>query len=492
MIIKSSDLLAILPLIILVGWASILLLVDVFALKKKSTTAIFAIVGYAVALLIAVVMPVQDKLAFNDMISADGFSRFLNILFLGSGILAVALSYDYLNRIGLQRGEYYTLMMFTVSGMMLMAYATDLIVVFLSLELLSIPLYVLSGMARGRLESEEAGLKYFLLGAFASGFVVYGIALVFGAVGSTNLHEVYSAVQAGTANMSFLTAGAGLIMVGLGFKVGAVPFHMWTPDVYQGAPSSVTAFMAVGAKAGGFAALLRIFTLGFSGSEISEGITWVLVAISVLTMILGNFLAISQKNIKRMLAYSSISHAGFILMAFVPYAQQGIGAGNDSVASALFYLLAFAITSFGVWAVVIGLEKAENGEDGLHLGLALEDYAGMGKKYPMLSAAMVVFMLSFTGLPLTLGFAGKLYLFRTAINGGYMPLAIVGVVTSLVSAYYYLRILIIMYMQDGDPVVHESRLLKYTALGMALSTVVLTIFANPIFSWAASAVLRMP
>ena len=288
---------------------------------------------------------------------------------------------------------------------------------------------------------------------------------------------------------ALFAAGAGLVLVGLGFKVGAVPFHMWTPDVYQGAPSSVTAFMAVGAKAGGFAALLRVFVTGFSvGYAAVADLTTVLWGLSAVTMIVGNVLAITQPNIKRLLAYSSISHAGYILMAMVAYANSEVSA--DTVASALFYILAFAVTSFGVWAVVISLEKAEDGPDGLHRGLDLNDYAGLGRRAPMLAAAMTVFMLSFTGLPPTLGFAGKLFLVRTALEGGYTGLAVIGVLTSLVSAYYYLRLVVIMYMQDGEPVVQRDRWLAWTAGGSAIATVLLTIFASPLFAWAAAAVLR--
>ncbi len=252
------------------------------------------------------------------MVIHDGFSFFLNILFLSSGLAGIALAYDYIKRMEIERGEYYVLLLFSISGMMLMSQANDLIVVFLALELLSIPLYVLAGFARPRLESEEASLKYFLMGAFAGSFVVFGIALVFGATGTTNLIGSFH-IHQGTkiANLPLLTVGAALILVGLGFKVAAVPFHMWTPDVYHGAPSAVTAFMSVGAKAGGFAALLRIFISAFP--SLSTDLTMILWTISALTMFLGNVVAIAQSNIKRLLAYSSIAHAGYILMALVPY-----------------------------------------------------------------------------------------------------------------------------------------------------------------------------
>jgi NADH-quinone oxidoreductase subunit N len=307
------------------------------------------------------------------------------------------------------------------------------------------------------------------------------VALSFGATGSTALSGIVAAVQSGSANLPLLTVGAALILVGLGFKVAAVPFHMWTPDVYQGSPTAVTAFMAVGAKTGGFAALLRVFMLAFPA--LAGSLVPVLWALAALTMILGNFIAISQNNIKRLLAYSSIAHAGYILMAVVTFGQGRAAA--DAVASALFYLVAYAFTSFGAWAVVITLEKAEN------KGLELQDYAGLGRKYPALAAAMAIFMLSFTGVPPTLGFVGKFYLFRSVLEGGYVGLALIGVLTSLISAYYYLRVVVIMYMQEGEPEITPSGWLNITAGFTALATVVLSLFASPLFEWASQAVLRL-
>jgi NADH-quinone oxidoreductase subunit N len=379
----------------------------------------------------------------------------------------------------IHRNEFYILLLFSISGMMLMAMAADLILVFMALELLSIPLYVLAGFALPRQDSEEAALKYFLLGAFAGGFVVYGVALVFGATGSTALTSITASISAGNANLAFLTAGAALILVGFGFKVAAVPFHMWTPDVYQGSPSPVTAFMAVCAKAAGFAALMRVFVTAFPA--IAQDITPILWVLSALTMILGNIVAIAQRNIKRMLAYSSIAQAGYILMALVPYGNGEVS--QDAVASALFFLMAYAFTTFGAWAVVIALEKAEG------RGLELDDYAGLAAKYPALAAAMTVFMLSLTGVPPTLGFVGKFYLFRTVIEGGYIGLAVIGVLTSLVSAYYYLRVVVIMYMRDGQPEIRRESWLAITAFAAAIGTVVLAIFSTPLLQWASQAII---
>ena len=470
----------ILPLAVVVLWACALLVVDLFIPQsRKGLTALLAALGLALALGLAVTQAGRQEAAFNGMVVVDGFSIFLNVLVLGSGLAGIALAYDYLKRTGIERGEYYTLLMFSISGMMLMSQASDLIVVFLALELLSIPLYILAGFARPKVDSEEAALKYFLLGAFSGSFVVYGVALVYGATGSTALAKVAEMANAGQANLPLLVIGAALILVGLGFKVAAVPFHMWTPDVYTGAPSAVTAFMSVGAKAGGFAALMRIFVLAFPA--ISPYLGMVFWALAILTMFLGNVVAIAQSNIKRMLAYSSIAHAGYILMALVPF---GLGTvAPMGVAAALFYLVAYAFTSLGAWAVVIALEKAEG------KGLSLDDYAGLGKKYPLLALAMTVFMLSFTGVPPTLGFMGKFYLFGAAIKGGFIGLALIGVLTSLISAYYYLRVIVIMYMREGEPEVSPDAWLRFTAIAAALLTVILSLVATPLFNLAANATL---
>lgn len=475
-----TDFMAILPLAILVGWAIILILVDLFIpAERRGVIALLAAIGIVISLGIAIHQFGEQTTAFHGMVVLDGFGAFLQILLLVSGLLGIALAYDYIKRQGIERSEYYILLLFSLSGMMLMAMAADLIIVFLALELLSIPLYVLAGFAHPRLDSEEAALKYFLLGAFAGGFVVYGIALVFGATRTTALAGIISATAGGSANLVLLTIGAALILIGLGFKIAAVPFHMWTPDVYQGAPSSVTAFMAVGAKVAGFAALLRVFMTAFS--VLAADFVPIFWALSALTMILGNIVAIAQGNIKRLLAYSSIAHAGYILMGVVTLGQGK--AALDAIAAALFYLVAYAITSFGAWAVVIALEKAEG------KGLAVDDYAGLGRKYPALAAAMAVFMLSFTGVPPTLGFMGKFYLFRAVLEGGFVGLAIIGVFTSLVSAYYYLRVVVVMYMREGEPQARNDFWLNATAIVTAIATVVISIFASPLFSWAAHGVM---
>ena len=475
------DFYVLLPLIILVVWACVLLLADLFIPKeRKWLTALLAAFGLALTLGFTLSQLGRENTGFNEMVVLDGFSVFVNALLLLTGLLGVALAYGYVKRMGIERGEYYTLMLFSISGMMLMAQAADLITFFLALELLSLPLYVLSAFARPKAESEESGLKYFLLGAFSSGFVLYGIALVYGATGSTALSGIVAAASAGTPSL-LLTIGAALILVGLGFKVAAVPFHMWTPDVYQGAPTAVTAFMAAGAKIAGFAALLRVFSTAFP--SLATDLTPVLQAISALTMIVGNLIAIAQTDIKRMLAYSSIAHAGYILMAFVPYGNPDVA--PVSIAAGLFYLVAYAVTNFGTWGVVIALEQKEG------KGLAISDYAGLGKKYPALAAAMTIFMLSLIGFPPTLGLVGKFYLFRAVLSGGYVGLAIIGVVTSLISAYYYLRVVVTMYMQEGEPETEREFWLGLTTAGTALVTVIVSLMPQGLFAWASQAVLKL-
>lgn len=485
------DLEAALHIAFLSGWAVLLLAVDLFIPKnRKGITAGLAALGLVLTLVFTLTRSQDLVEAFAGMIVIDRFAIFLDVLFLFSGLAGIALAYDYLKRMGIERGEYYVLLLFSVDGMMLMAQSTDLIMVFLALELLSVPLYIMAGMAAPQRESEEASLKYFLLGAFSTGIVVYGVAMVFGATGTTSLVEIVAVVTAGSANLTLLLVGAALLLIGLGFKVAVVPFHMWTPDVYQGAPTPATAFMAVGAKAGGFAALLRIFVLAFPA--LAADLTPVIWGVAALTMVLGNVVAIVQNNIKRLLAYSSIAHAGYILMALVAYGQPA-GATN-AVASALFYMVAYAVTNFAAWAVVIALEKQD------HCGLDLRDYAGLGRRSPLLAGVMAVAMLSFTGVPPTLGFVAKFFVFRTVIEGGFVGLALIGVITSLISAYYYLRLLVIMYMQEGEPLlepvegepqVKPEPWLYATALISGAATLLLIIFSGPLFDWAARAVLQL-
>ena len=477
--IDLKSFLSLLPHTELLVWASLLLLVDLFIPKtRKSITAILAAIGLLISLILVIFDWGQSALTYNKMAVVDNFAVFLNVLFAVSGLIAIAIAYDYLNRMKIQRGEYYSLLLFSVAGMMLMASAADLIMFFLALELLSIPLYILSGFAVPRSDSEESALKYFILGAFSSGFVLYGTALIYGGTQFTDLRGIIDVIQSGSAQIGLVTIGAGLLLVGFGFKVAAVPFHMWTPDVYQGAPSPVTGFMSIGAKAAGFAALIRVFTLAFP--SISPVMAPLFATLAALTMLVGNIAAVSQSNIKRLLAYSSIAHAGYILMALVPYGNPAIAA--NATASALVYLVVYGITSLGAWAVISAVEKLD-GQD-----LGVRDYSGLGKRHPWLAAAMTVFMLSFTGVPPLIGFWGKFFLFRTAIEGGYIFLAVIGLLTSLVSAWYYLRVIVMMYMREGEISASRDFWVNLAAIGMAVVVIVAGLIPTGLFNLALQAV----
>jgi len=346
------------------------------------------------------------------------------------------MSIRFLKVEGFEHGEYYVLLLFATVGMMFMASAADLIIVFLGLETFSLAIYVLAGFFRTNPKSNESSLKYFLLGAFSTGFLLYGIALIYGATGTTNLKGIHDFLRrADFFTDPLLLIGMGLLIVGFGFKVASVPFHMWTPDVYEGAPTAVTAFMAVGPKAAGFAAFLRVFL--YSLSSLQTDWVWILWVLAVLTMTLGNIVAIAQKNIKRMLAYSSIAHAGYILVAMV-------AASELSTASILYYLLAYAFMNLGAFAVVIlyGRKGEEN--------ILVSDYSGMASRYPLLAAGMAIFMFSLAGIPPTAGFVGKFYIFSAAVKAGYVGLAIIGVLNSALSVYFYLRVTVMMYMRSPE------------------------------------------
>jgi NADH-quinone oxidoreductase subunit N len=455
-----------------------LLMGDLF-IKRKIITAwlTLGILGLSFALNLMVYN--DGGSSMNGLYIADPFTGFMNIVILVTAAITVLLSVDYLQRTGIERGEYYSLLLFSTSGMMFMAGANDLIIVFVALELLSIPLYVMAAFRPNDARSEESGMKYFILGAFASAFFVYGAALVYGATGSTSLPEIFAAVGDILANDSgslyLLLIGAGLLIVGLGFKVAVVPFHMWTPDVYEGSPTPVTAFMSVGAKAGGFAALLRIMVVALPAFIVEQGtdatawqtVVWLIAAA---TMIVGNLVAISQSNVKRMLAYSSIAHAGYVLMAVAAAGTPGVA--NAAAQSALIYLLAYAFTNLGAFGVALAIER----EDGS--GTNLSDFVGLGNSRPLLAAIMAVFMLSLTGIPLTAGFTGKWLVFQATLEAGLIPLAIIGVLTSVVSAFYYVRIIVNMYLRDGegDPASGATPYVTYAVYAAFAGTLILGIF----------------
>lgn len=482
-IVPTLNIQAILPLIVLAVWGLILMFIDLrIPDERKSLTGWLSLVGIIPALIVAFTQwNVEIDAFFTQgtgdlpglpLVLLDNFSTFLNILYLISAAISILIAVSYVRDTHNSRGELYFLMLFSTCGMMLMGMANDLILTFLALELLSIPLYILSGFDNRSSESEESALKYFLLGAFSSGFLVFGIALLYGATGSTAL-PIIAANISGSGALGM--AGVAMLLVGFAFKIGAVPFHMWTPDVYEGAPTAVTAFMSVGSKVGGFAALLRIF----AGSLDSIILDWApaIAVIAAATMILGNIAAISQQNIKRMLAYSSIAHAGYILMAVV--------AGRDGVSAALYYMLAYLFTNLGAFACVIAVERNEG-----KMGLLLDDYKGLSKRNLPFAIALMYLMLSLTGIPLTAGFTGKFFVFRTTIDAGYVWLAVVGALTSVVSAYYYLRVVFYSFMYDGPAEVYRYPRALKLALGICVAAVLILGFVpDPWYDAASRAII---
>jgi len=478
--VTTLDYLSILPMTLLAVWAMALMLIEL-VLKRKALVGWLALIGFVVAGAASVWLWAQNggatRYGFGGMVALDPYALFFGLVGILAGALAVLQSFHYIRDRGIGRGEYYALLMISVSGIVLMASANNLILVFIALELLSIPLYVLAGFAWPDTQSEEAAMKYFLLGAFASGFLLFGIALVYGATGTTDL----AALSQNLTRSPLLLIGAGLLLVGLGFKVAVVPFHMWTPDVYEGAPTPVTGFMSVGAKVAGFAALVRIFALAFGSLQAD----WVQVVaiIAALTMLLGNVVAIMQNNVKRMLGYSSIAHAGYILMG-VAAAGTGDPAARDAqrgVAGAMFYLLAYAFTNLGAFAVMVMLAPTD--------GKAVEDqsfsaYRGLARRNLPAAVAMAFFMLSLTGIPLTGGFVGKYYLFWAAIEADLSGLALIGVLTTVVSAFYYLRVVIEMFMREPSQEVEPARYRTLTfsvALTMA-ATFILGVLPSSLLS----------
>lgn len=399
----------------------------------------------------------RAEYGFQQMVVLDHYSLFFKYIFLLTAGLTILMSIRFLREEGFEFGEYYVLILLATVGMMLMAAATDLLIVFLGLETFSLALYILAGFFRTQPKSVESSLKYFLLGAFSTGFLLYGIAFIYGATGTTNLKEIYQFVRAIKLTADpLLLLGMGLLIVGFGFKVASVPFHMWTPDVYEGAPTTITAFMSVGPKAAGFAAFFRVFLYAF-GSLQTDWV-WILWVLAVLTMTLGNIVAIAQKNIKRMLAYSSIAHAGYILVALV-------AAGEMGPASLLYYILAYAFMNLGAFGVVIlyGRKNEEN--------IEIRDYSGMAHKYPLLAAAMTIFMFSLAGIPPTAGFVGKFYIFSAAVKAGYIGLAIIGVLNSALSVYFYLRVTVMMYMRSPEKELKSLELSPTMILALIIAVV---------------------
>ncbi len=471
---------AALPAILLGLSTCVLLVVDLFVPRgKKVYTAVFAAVAVLISLGVSLLQASDlaaighDGTAFEGLFAADQFTYVVNIIVLTAAFIGILVSYDYIQRTGIERGEFYSLLLFSALGAMIMGSSRNLITIFVALELLSIPLYILTGFRRPEQASEEGALKYFLLGAFSSGFLIYGVALIFGATGSFDMPEIWQQsvdILNGDASGKFiLLIGLGMTIIALGFKVGAVPFHMWKPDVYQGAPTSVTAFMSVVATAGGFAALLRVFVTGLAVVSDSNAINvWqdTMQIVAFITLALGNIVALMQSDLKRLLAYSSIAHAGYMLMAVAAGGTQGIG--DEAARAVLIYLVAYTFTNIGAFAVIIALERDDT------TGTGLEDVKGLSVNHPNLSLAMTIFMFSLIGLPTTAGFVGKWFVFKATLNAELYVLAVAGIVTSLISAYYYLRVVMNMFMYEGDA---KPAMKLQPALNAALLITVLgTIF----------------
>ncbi len=437
MTISSADFIGILPQIILSLFGIYLMVQGVVAPNlNRRALAFIGIVGIVLAIIANFFLFGREQTVFNDMVRVDQLSFILNTLFLVTAGLSLLMATSYTEYVNIEFTEFTPLVLFSTVGMMFMGSANHLMIIFLGLETMSIALYVMAGFRRHNSYSLEAALKYFLLGAFATGFLLYGIALIYGVVGTANLDAVTKYFTDNALSLNFVALiGLGLLIVGFGFKVALVPFHMWTPDVYQGAPIPVTAYMAVGAKAAGFAAILRVishsaFYISFEWADL----LWVL---AVLTMTVGNIIALMQDDIKRMLAYSSIAHAGYLLV--------GIVAGNElTTPSVMFYLVAYLFMNLGAFAVaaiVAGKDEAKT---------KIKYFKGLGFRQPLVGFVMAVCMFSLAGFPPTGGFMGKFYLFSAAMESGFTWLVVIGVINSLISVYYYLRVVVAMYMQAPE------------------------------------------
>jgi NADH-quinone oxidoreductase subunit N len=401
------------------------------------------------------------------VIVADNFGLFVTLILVAVGVLTILFSSQVIHRDNIPAGEYYALLLFSIVGMIMMATATDLLVIFIALEILSLAVYVLTGIRRDSQAGTEAAFKYFLLGAISSAFFLYGIAFTYGVTGSTRLAAVgsYLSAQSMSGNPMVLIA-MGLLLVVFAFKISAVPFHMWTPDAYEGAPAIVTGFMSTGVKAAAFAAFARVFLSSFEPfrdmSPAGPGWAPIVAVIAAATMILGTVVGVAQTNLKRMLAYSSIAHGGYLLVGLVAANQVG-------KAAILFYLLAYSVTNLAAFGVIALLGARDKGND------TLRDYAGLWNTSPGLAALMTVSLLSLGGLPPTAGFIGKWYIFTAAVSAGYYWLAIVGVLTSVVSVFFYLRVVVMMYMADRDRAAAAP--VRVSAMGMAaLAVAIVAIF----------------
>ena len=435
---------------------------------------------------------VEPVTAFSGGFVLDRFALFFKITFLLAALLAMGLSLRLMEMDRAQGAEYYSLILFATVGMMFMASGLDLLVIWLGLELMSLSSYVLCGFLKENRKSTEAALKYFLLGAFSTGVLLYGISLIYGSTGTTLLPALQEALAGAGGADPILDLGVVLLLAGFAFKIAAVPFHQWAPDVYEGAPTGITAFIATGSKAAAFAALLRIFAAGlWSERSVAVWLPLVLV-LAAASMILGNVAALLQDNVKRMLAYSSIGHAGYILLGLV-----AVGAARDTgaedlyrfgIASVLVYALVYTFTTVGAFGVVAALRRADRG------GERVADFAGLGRRQPLLAFAMLVFLLSLAGIPATAGFVGKWYLFGAAIRADHAWLAVIAVLMSTVSAYYYLRIVVQMYMAETDsgPFTAPSGALAGTVFVALFFTLLIGLYPQPVLDLARQGTLPLP
>ncbi|MBM4296776.1 MAG: NADH-quinone oxidoreductase subunit N [Deltaproteobacteria bacterium] len=442
--------------------------------EPKGVLAFYSLVGLGLAAgEVALLLTGRQEAAFGDSIMLDNFALFFTLIFLLAAALTILSSIQYVRQTGIHEGEFYALILFATAGMIVMAAANDLMVFFLGLETMSVAVYVLTGMWRSSSRASEASMKYFLMGAFATGFLLYGIALIYGATGSTNLNQISAYLLDQPSEWPIYLIGGGfLLLIGFAFKVGAVPFHFWVPDVYDGAPTPVTGFMSVAVKAAAFAAWARILLYKFSPLESD----WVfpLWIITIGTMTLGNLLAVTQTSVKRMLAYSSIAHGGYLLIPIVV----GVEWGGLPL---LFYLLTYSFMTLGAFAVLTSLADGDEPRE------SYRDFAGLGFKRPFLALAMALFMLSLAGFPPLAGFTGKFYVFRSAVLAGHLNLAIIGVLNSLLSVIYYLRVIVAMYMEEGGAEGKSFRQAPYLYLAVTiavLGTIYLGILPDNALRWS--------
>tara|TARA_A100001037_G_scaffold298079_1_gene321123 strand:- start:22627 stop:24111 length:1485 start_codon:yes stop_codon:yes gene_type:complete len=454
-----------LPIPILTFGAVMVLLFDIFTSDKNRKITFWLSIIVLLTTFVSCLLssPETTKISFGGMYLFDGFTRTLFLIILFSSFLVVLISSMERKFEENSYGDFLGLILFATLGMMLMVSTRNLVMIFIALEIFSLSLYVLAGFFRSSSIGNEASLKYFLLGSFASGFLLFGIALIYGSTGSTDLFEIIKLYEISSQKLVFFL-GLSLIIVGFGFKIGAFPFYMWTPDVYQGSPTVATAFMSVGPKVAAFAALFRVFiaSSGFSANKIEITI-WI---IAVLTMTLGNLVAIWQTNIKRMLAYSSIAHAGYLLIALVTIKQ----AGTLSSASFLFYVFVYTFMNIGAFAVVM-LAKKEDGKE----RILIEEFSGLGLTRPGLALSMAIFMIALAGIPPTGGFVAKFYIFSAAIKSDFVWLAIIAVLNSVVSVFYYLRVIVVMYMNDPVEDVKKEQFIFVWGSRLSYAVVALVI-----------------